>query len=129
VGAIYFDETDAEGLRNYLLKGGFLWVDDFWGEYAWRGWETEIRKVSPAGEYPMMDIPLAHPIFHVLYEVNEVPQIPSIGFWFGTGGRNSWGGASPRSPNAGAVGRGAELVSASTPKFRTSAGSSISVEG
>jgi hypothetical protein len=89
VGAIYFDETDAEGLRNYLLKGGFLWVDDFWGEYAWRVWETEIRKVLPAGEYPMIDIPLAHPIFHVLYEVNEVPQIPSIGFWFGTGGRTS----------------------------------------
>jgi hypothetical protein len=89
VGSIYLDDLDAERLRTYLTKGGFLWVDDFWGEYAWRVWETEIRKVLPAGEYPMMDIPLAHPIFHVLYEVNEVPQIPSIGFWFGTAGRTS----------------------------------------
>jgi hypothetical protein len=89
VGALYFDEEDAGHLRDYLLKGGFLWVDDFWGEYAWRIWETEIRKVLPAGEYPMMDIPLAHPLFHVLYQVNEIPQIPSINYWFGSGGRTS----------------------------------------
>lgn len=89
VGALHFDEEDARQLRDYLLKGGFLWVDDFWGEYAWRLWETEIRKVLPAGEYPMMDIPLAHPLFHVLYQVNEIPQIPSINYWFGSGGRTS----------------------------------------
>ena len=35
VGSLYLDEVDAAHLRTYLTKGGFLWVDDFWGEYAW----------------------------------------------------------------------------------------------
>ena len=37
VGALYMDDTEAARLRDYLLKGGFLWADDFWGEYAWHG--------------------------------------------------------------------------------------------
>ena len=32
VGAAYLDDAEAEALRNYVLKGGFLWADDFWGE-------------------------------------------------------------------------------------------------
>ena len=32
VGAAYFDDEEAAALRDYLLKGGFLWADDFWGE-------------------------------------------------------------------------------------------------
>src|SRR5262245_46103587 len=34
VGSLYLDDADAKGLREYLLKGGFLWVDDFWGSQA-----------------------------------------------------------------------------------------------
>ena len=37
-GGAYFDEAEAAGLRTYLQKGGFLWADDFWGEYAWVHW-------------------------------------------------------------------------------------------
>ena len=39
VGVTYLDESEAANLREYLLKGGFLWADDFWGEYAWQIWE------------------------------------------------------------------------------------------
>jgi len=85
VGSIYLDEADAAGLRNYLEKGGFLWVDDFWGEYAWHIWETEIRKALPAGQFPMIDLDESHPMFHVLYDVKGVAQIPSIGYWLSTG--------------------------------------------
>jgi hypothetical protein len=85
VGSLYLDEDDATHLRNYLLKGGFLWVDDFWGEYAWHIWETEIRKALPAGEFPMIDLPVTHPLFHILYEVKGVAQIPAINVWLGTG--------------------------------------------
>ena len=49
VGSAYFAEDEAERLRDYLLKGGFLWADDFWGSYAWQVWENEIRKVLPVG--------------------------------------------------------------------------------
>jgi uncharacterized protein DUF4159 len=85
VGSLYLSEDDAAHLRNYLTKGGFLWVDDFWGEYAWRIFESEIRKALPSGEFPMIDLPIAHPVFHMLYDVKGVAQIPSINVWLGTG--------------------------------------------
>ena len=55
--------------------------------YAWSVWEHEIAKALP--EYQIVDIPLAHPLFHMLYQVNAVPQIPSINYWFGSGGQTS----------------------------------------
>lgn len=81
VGNFYIDDTEAASLRDYLMKGGFLWVDDFWGEYAWRIWESQIRKVLPSGQYPFKDLPLDHMIFHQVFTVARVPQIPSINQW------------------------------------------------
>ena len=60
VGAIALSEEEAVNLRTYLLKGGFLWVDDFWGTYAWNYWVDQIRKVFPAAEYPIVDVPPDH---------------------------------------------------------------------
>jgi hypothetical protein len=85
VGTLYLDEDDATHLRNYLVKGGFLWVDDFWGEYAWWIFETEIRKALPSSQFRMIDLTAAHPLFHVLYDVKGVAQIPSINVWLSTG--------------------------------------------
>src|SRR6266849_839110 len=86
-GGAYFSDEEAKHLHDYLVRGGFLWADDLWGEYAWAHWETEIRKALPSGEFSLFDVPADHPIFHVLYDVRELPQIPSIDFWLGTGGR------------------------------------------
>jgi len=102
-GGLYIDGAEATSLRDYLLKGGFLWADDFWGEYAWRVWEGEIRKALPADEYPMIDVPLAHPFFHMLYRVDAVPQIPSIEAWFSLGGGTSERGADSAVPHARAI--------------------------
>ena len=88
-GGAYFDANEAAQLRTYLEKGGFLWADDFWGEYAWGIWEREIRKVLPAGQYPIVDLPLSHPLFHMQYDIKKFPQIPSIDFWFRSGRRTS----------------------------------------
>ena len=88
-GGAYLDEAEAARLRDYLLKGGFLWADDFWGEIAWDAWVTELRKALPSGEFAITDLPLDHPIFHMLYNVRELPQVPSINFWLGSGGRTS----------------------------------------
>jgi hypothetical protein len=64
------------------LRGGFLLVDDFWGDYAWANWEYEIGRVFPPDEYPIVDIPLNHPIFHCVFDIKEVPQVPAINqFW------------------------------------------------
>ena len=88
-GGTYFDEAEAAALRTYLQKGGFLWADDFWGDYAFEHWMNELRKALPSSDYPLMDVPLDHQLFHVLYDVKEIPQIPSIGFWYGSRGGTS----------------------------------------
>jgi hypothetical protein len=89
VGAAYFDDEEAARLREYFLKGGFLWVDDFWGNYAWTRWVEQITKVFGPAEYPIVDIPNDHVLFRTLFEVRGVPQVPSINFWFGSGGGTS----------------------------------------
>jgi len=82
VGSILIHPEEAEHLREYLMKGGFVWADDFWGSYAWEVWEHEIRKVLPAAEYPIIDVPLNHPLFRTQFEMkNGAPQISAIGNW------------------------------------------------
>jgi hypothetical protein len=85
VGTVGFDDVEVERLREYLLKGGFLWVDDFWGWAAWDQWTHEIGKALSPAEYPIFDIPPDHPIRQMLYPIDEIPQIPSIQWWRGSG--------------------------------------------
>ena len=79
-----------------LLKGGFLWVDDFWGTQSWEQWSGEIHKVLP--EYPIFDVPADHPIRNVLFAMNSVEQVSSINFWRRSGGDTSERGSD--SPHA-----------------------------
>lgn len=88
-GSAGFSAADAERLREYLEKGGFLWVDDFWGSYAWDSFASEIGKVLPPGEFPIKDLTADHAIFRTLFPVAEIPQVPSINFWRGSGGETS----------------------------------------
>lgn len=80
-GGADFDQIEAGELRTYLMKGGFLWADDFWGSRAWEWWSSQMAKVLPPGEYPIVDVPLDHPMFHTLFDINEIPQIPNVGLW------------------------------------------------
>lgn len=86
VGTVGLTAYEAERLRLYLLSGGFLYVDDFWGESAWNHWSREIGKVLPPDQYPIEDVSLDDPIFRVFFDVREVPQIPSIQYWRWSGG-------------------------------------------
>jgi hypothetical protein len=101
VGATGLSDEEAKALRSYLQKGGFIWADDFWGEYAWAHWEREVRKVLPAAEYPIIDVPLTHSVFHSLFDVKRFPQIPSIGWIYS--GTTSERGADSATPHARAV--------------------------
>ena len=74
-GSVTFSQAEIEGLREYLLKGGFLWADDLWGNEANRYFEREMRRIFPDRSFE--EITPEHRLFSVLYEVNEVPQIPS----------------------------------------------------
>ena len=80
-GTAGFSEEEAARLRDYLLKGGFIWADDFWGEAAIEHLTNEMGKVLPPNEYPVRDIPLTHPVFRTLFQISKLPQIPSIRIW------------------------------------------------
>ena len=98
-GSAGFSPEDAAGLRDYLLKGGFLWVDDFWGTLAWRQWSGEIARVLPPSDYPVIDVPLDDPMLRTMFEVKKVPQITNIQFWRGVGGQST----SERGPDSAQV--------------------------
>ena len=99
-GGLLFDESEIAPLRDYLLKGGFLWADDFWGTAAWESFEQQMRRVLPAAAYPMRDLDPGHPLFHAQFPVADVKQIPSINFWAGTGGGTSENGGDSAVPHA-----------------------------
>jgi uncharacterized protein DUF4159 len=74
VGYLKFSEQEAERMRDYLLRGGFLVVDDFHGTAEWANWETQIKKVFP--ERPIREVPLSDPIFHCFFDIEELFQVP-----------------------------------------------------
>jgi hypothetical protein len=75
-GRLVFSEDEVEALRRYLLNGGFLMVDDFWGEAEWDNFYQEIKRVFPDRE--PVELSLDDPIFHAVFDLKEKPQIPSI---------------------------------------------------
>ena len=76
-GDLVFSEEEVKILRKYLLNGGFLMVDDFWGEDEWYNFYYEIKRVFPDRE--PKELRLDHQIFHAVFDLKEKPQIPSIG--------------------------------------------------
>ena len=99
VGTVRFTDAEVQRLREYLFKGGFLEVDDFWGTAAWEQWAREIGRVLPPAEFAIFDIPPTHPIMHTLYDVKEVEQVSSIQFWLRNGRRVSERGSDSRRVN------------------------------
>jgi hypothetical protein len=88
-GTAEFSEAEVAGLRQYLLKGGFLWADDFWGTEAFEYWREQLARVLPPSEYPIVDIKPGHAVYKMMFELKEIPQIPSINHWRRTGGETS----------------------------------------
>jgi len=76
VGRIALSPGEISNLRDFLLKGGFLFVDDFWGNNEWYPFEDAMRQVLP--EYPIEPLPLDHEYFHTFYDVDEVHQVPNV---------------------------------------------------
>jgi hypothetical protein len=82
-GRLTFTDEEVKILRKYLLNGGFLMVDDFWGEMEWNNFYYEIKRVFPERE--PVELPLDHPIFHCVFDLKIKPQVPGIGVWMQTG--------------------------------------------
>lgn len=76
-GRWQFTSQEAERLREYLLRGGFLMVDDFHGSVEWRGFAAGMRRIFP--DRQIVEIPEEDSVFHTVYELDELIQIPGIG--------------------------------------------------
>jgi hypothetical protein len=66
-GALLLRDDEVPILRRYLLNGGFLMVDDFWGEWQWEGMAAQLKRVFPEREF--VDLPMDHPIFHCVFDL------------------------------------------------------------
>lgn len=83
VGQWYLSESEAGQLREYLDRGGFLMVDDFWDEYEWDVFAQSMSKVFP--DRPIVDLEEDHPLMNVSFDLNQDTQIPGRnGQQFGT---------------------------------------------
>jgi hypothetical protein len=76
-GSLTFADQEVVALRRYLLNGGFLMIDDFWGEEEYRNLADEMKRVFPNRE--PQELPIEHEIFNCVYQLKEKPQVPSIG--------------------------------------------------
>jgi hypothetical protein len=79
VGSLQFSQSEADALRRHLLHGGFLMVDDFWGEEEWERMQEQMHMVFP--DRRPVDLPLSHKIFHIVYDLKVKPQVPDIRTW------------------------------------------------
>jgi hypothetical protein len=89
-GALSFSPEEGEALRRYLLKGGFLMVDDFWGDAEYENFYREIKTVFPEPQYEPRELDIDHEIFRCVYPIKEKPQVPSIHSWLASDPGVTW---------------------------------------
>ncbi len=90
-GYMVISEEERAAFEHYLARGGFVWVDDFWGDAEWQQFANVMRTVLPNREWRVLTP--EHPIFHTVFDLNEMPQIPALPF-------ASPGGSTAESPGA-----------------------------
>ena len=76
VGYWSLDDVEAARLREYLLRGGFLMVDDFHGTAEWQGFIESMQLVFP--DRPIVEIAESDEVLHVVYDLDQRVQIPGI---------------------------------------------------
>ena len=76
VGQWYLSDGEAAQLREYLDRGGFLLVDDFWGEYEWQVFVDSMERVFP--DRPIVELQEDDPVMDIFFEVDKKTQIPGL---------------------------------------------------
>ena len=71
-GTIRFSDAEASRMREYLLRGGFLHVDDNYG--LDESFRVAVAKIFP--DRPLVDVPVTHPIYHIVYDMPQgIPKV------------------------------------------------------
>src|SRR5581483_11815696 len=73
-------DDQARSLREFLLRGGFLMVDDFHGSQEWEFFLDGIKRVLP--NRPIVDLPDDDPIFHTIYDLDDRFQVPGAQYLY-----------------------------------------------
>lgn len=76
-GEMMLQEDERQAMRKYLLGGGFMMIDDFWGVDEYENLRRELKLVFPDRE--PQELPIEHPIFSFVFPLKEKPQIPNVG--------------------------------------------------
>lgn len=79
IGRMALSDDECAALRRHLLNGGFLMTDDFWAQQEWQHVREEMRRVFP--DRTPRELTLDHEIFHIVYDLKQIPQVPSIRAW------------------------------------------------
>ena len=82
-GRMVLSDQEAKALGQYLLTGGFMMADDFWGDDQWQHFHEQLKQVFPQRE--PVELTLDHRIFHSVFDFKKQPQIPSVGAYLRTG--------------------------------------------
>ena len=90
-GWMILTKEEKNAFATYLKKGGFVWVDRLWGEAEWRNFEEVMRDVLPGRRWQA--VASDHPIFHMVFDLHELPQVPALPFAYP-------GGTSAEPPSA-----------------------------
>ncbi len=75
-GSLSLDDEEVAALRKYLLNGGFLWLDDFWGEQEWETMAEVMKQVFPKRSF--VELPLSHPLYHCVFDIQSKGQVPNV---------------------------------------------------
>jgi Domain of unknown function (DUF4159) len=87
------DDMMVNKLRQYLLRGGFLFVDSFWGDDQWEGFMEGMGRIFP--DRKVEDLPADDALFHVVYNVSNKAQVPNMNSLLGGGRGYHSNGAVP----------------------------------
>ncbi len=74
-GGLSLTDLEVAALRKYLLNGGFLMFDDFWGDSAWRNVERQMKRVFP--DRGFTELELDHPLYSCVFQIKAKGQVPN----------------------------------------------------
>jgi len=88
-GTMNLSDEQGKIMREWMLNGGFLMIDDFWGDREWDGFmRGGYNKIWPDRKWE--ELTLEHEIFHCVFDLKERPQVPSIAIAMQSRGRITW---------------------------------------